>query len=288
MNKIINRLITKDIFFLPIYIILIAGGIFMLMPFIWMISSSLKDMQSIFIFPPQWFPKKFIFSNYKELFTGSYYNFGRYYLNTGIVVIGRMAGMFVFCSMAAYGFARLNFPFKNVLFLLILSTLMLPIQVLMVPLYFEMRFFGWINTFKALIVPHALGCFGGAFSIFLLRQYFLSLPKDLEDAAYIDGCSIPKTFALIMVPQVKTAYAALAIFSFQSAWNDFVWPLIVTNDTKKYVISLGISLFIADRDALTNWPLLMSSSVLALLPIILIFLFFQKYFMRSLVMSGFK
>jgi multiple sugar transport system permease protein len=261
-----------------IYLILVAGGIFMLMPFLWMISSSLKDVESIFIFPPQWIPKKIILSNYIELFTSSYYNFGLYYFNTSLVVLFRVTGMFIFCSMAAYGFARLNFPFKNLLFMVVLATLMLPIQVLMVPLYFEMRFFKWINTFQALFIPHSLGAFGGAFSIFLLRQYFMALPKDLEDAAVIDGCNIPRTFVSIMLPQVKTAYA----------WNDYVWPLIVINDPKKYVISLGITLFVSDRAALTNWPLLMASSVLGLIPIIVIFLFFQKYFMRNLVMSGIK
>ncbi|MCK4542466.1 MAG: carbohydrate ABC transporter permease [Spirochaetales bacterium] len=271
-----------------IYLILVAGGIFMLMPFLWMISSSLKDVESIFIFPPQWIPKKIILSNYIELFTSSYYNFGLYYFNTSLVVLFRVTGMFIFCSMAAYGFARLNFPFKNLLFMVVLATLMLPIQVLMVPLYFEMRFFKWINTFQALFIPHSLGAFGGAFSIFLLRQYFMALPKDLEDAAVIDGCNIPRTFVSIMLPQVKTAYAALAIFTFQGAWNDYVWPLIVINDPKKYVISLGITLFVSDRAALTNWPLLMASSVLGLIPIIVIFLFFQKYFMRNLVMSGIK
>ena len=271
-----------------VYVILLAGGIFMLMPFVWMISSSLKDMESIFVFPPQWIPQKVIIKNYIELFTNSYYNFGRYYLNTAIVVIFRITGMFIFCSMAAYGFARLKFPFKNVLFLLVLATLMQPIQVSMVPLYFEMKFFRWVNTFMALVIPHSLGCFGGAFSIFLLRQYFMAIPKDLEDAAFIDGCNIPRTFISIMLPQVKTAYAALAIFNFQSAWNDFVWPLIVINNPKRYVVSLGISQFLSDRAALTNWPLLMASSVLALLPIIVVFLVFQKYFMRNLVMSGLK
>ncbi len=271
-----------------IYLLLIAGGIFMLMPFLWMISSSLKDMESIFIFPPQWIPEKIILSNYTELFTSSYYNFGLYYLNTSLVVVLRVTGMFIFCSMAAYGFARLHFPCKNFLFMLVLATLMLPIQALMVPLYFEMRAFGWINTFKALFIPQSLGAFGGAFSIFLLRQYFMAIPKDLEDAAEIDGCNIPRTFVSIMLPQVKTAYAALAIFTFQGAWNDYVWPLIVINDPKKYVISLGISLFLSDRAALTNWPLLMASSVLGLIPIIVVFLFFQKYFMRNLVMSGIK
>ncbi|MCD6120885.1 MAG: carbohydrate ABC transporter permease [Spirochaetales bacterium] len=271
-----------------IYIMLVAGAVFMIMPFLWMISSSLKDMESVFIFPPQWIPRKIILNNYKQLFSSSYYNFGRYYINTIIVVILRLSGMFVFCSMAAYGFARLEFPLKNIFFMIVLATLMLPIQVLMVPLYFEMRYFRWINTFRALVIPQALGCFGGAFSIFLLRQYFMALPKDLEDAAEIDGCNVPRTFYSIMLPQVKTAYAALAIFTFQGTWNDFVWPLIVINNPKKYVISLGISMFISDRAALTNWPLLMASSVLALIPIIVVFMFFQKYFMRNLVMSGIK
>jgi len=273
---------------LLIYLFLIAGSLFMIMPFLWMISSSFKDMESIFIFPPQWIPAKIILSNYKELFTSSYYNFGLYYLNTFIVVIFRVSGMFIFCSMAAYGFARLDFPFKNILFMIVLATMMLPIQVLMVPLYFEMRYFRWINTFKALFIPHALGAFGGAFSIFLLRQYFMALPKDLENAAEIDGCSIPRTFFSVMLPQVKTAYAALAIFTFQGAWNDYVWPLIVINNPKKYVISLGISLFLSDKAALTNWPLLMASSVLGLIPILVVFLVFQKYFMQNLVMSGLK
>ena len=271
-----------------IYIVLVAGAVFMLIPFLWMISSSLKDVESIFIFPPEWIPKEIIWDNYAQLFTSSYYDFPRYYLNTSIVVLLRVAGMFVFCSMAAYGFARLNFPMKNLLFMVVLATLMLPIQVLMVPLYFEMRFFKWINTFRALIIPHSLGAFGGAFSIFLLRQYFMALPKDLENAAEIDGCSIPRTFFSVMLPQVRMAYAALAIFVFQGSWNDYVWPLIVINNPKKYVVSLGIALFLSDRAALTNWPLLMASSVLGLVPIIIVFLLFQKYFMQNLVMSGMK
>ncbi len=271
-----------------IYIVLVAGAVFMLTPFLWMISSSLKDVESIFIFPPQWIPKEIIWDNYAQLFTSSYYDFPRYYLNTSIVVLLRVGGMFVFCSMAAYGFARLDFPMKNVLFMVVLATLMLPIQVLMVPLYFEMRFFKWINTFRALIIPQSLGAFGGAFSIFLLRQYFMALPKDLENAAEIDGCSIPRTFFSVMLPQVRMAYAALAIFVFQGSWNDYVWPLIVINNPKKYVVSLGIALFLSDRAALTNWPLLMASSVLGLVPIIIVFLLFQKYFMQNLVMSGMK
>ena len=268
------------------YALVIFFAITEVLPFIWMISTSLKDPNQVFTMPPQWIPRPAHWENYVEIFR--LMDFGRYWLNTIIVTVGRMLGQFIFCTLAAYAFARLNFPGKNFLFFLLLSSLMVPFETLMVPTFVLMKKLGWINTYWALIVPHALGAFGGAFNVFLLRQFFLTIPKEFEESAIIDGASPFRIFRSIMLPLARPALAALLIFSFRGAWNDFTYPLIVTNTDNMKVLSLGILGFKGLRAGMTQWHLMMAAATLSILPMILVFLVAQKYFIEGITVGGLK
>jgi len=268
------------------YVIAISIAISMILPFLWMVSTSLKDNNQIFMIPPQWIPKPVHWENYKKVF--ELLNFGRYYLNTIIVTAGRMVGMFFVCTMAGYAFARLKFPGREVLFILLLSSLMIPFEVLMVPTFILIKKLHWINTYQALIIPQALGAFGGAFNVFLMRQFFATIPKELEEAAIIEGASPFKIFWNIMLPLVKPAIASLVIFTFSSAWNDFTYPLIVTNTDDMKVLSLGIAGFKGFREGMTQWNLMMASATISILPVVIVFLCAQKYFVEGITTTGMK
>lgn len=271
---------------ISVYFLLSIGAFSMIVPFVWMISTSFKDINHVFIFPPQWIPNLIHWENYIKIF--KLFNFSRYYLNTIVVTVGRMAGMFIFCTIAAYAFARLRFPGRNILFFMLLSTLMIPFEALLVPTFVLIKNLHWINTYWALIVPQALGAFGGVFNVFLLRQFFLTIPKELEESAIIDGASPLRIFWSIMLPLVKPALAALAIFAFTSAWDDFTYPLIVTNTDNMKVLSLGIAGFKGLREGLTQWPLMMAASTISILPTIIVFLLAQKYFVEGISITGLK
>jgi len=268
------------------YALAISGAVFMLMPFLWMISTSLKEINQVFTMPPQWIPRPAHWENYVRIF--ELMDFGRYWLNTIFVTIGRMTGQFITCTLAAYAFARLRFPGRNILFFLLLSSLMVPFETLMVPTFVLMKNLHWINTYWALIVPQALGAFGGAFNVFLLRQFFLTIPKEFEESAIIDGASPFKIFRSIMLPLAKPALATLLIFSFSAAWNDFTYPLIVTNTDNMKVLSLGIIGFKGMREGMTQWNLMMGAATLAILPVLIVFLFAQKYFIEGITIGGLK
>ena len=268
------------------YLFLSAGAILMILPFLWMVSTSFKDMSEVFVYPIKWIPDTFNLDNYKEVF--NYMDFGRYYKNTIFVTIMRITGLFFTATMAGYGFGRLNFPGKKILFGCLLATMMIPTQTIMYPVFMTMKNFGWVDTYMALIIPQMLGAFGGMFSIFLLTQSFKAIPKELEEAAIIDGAGRFRIFWQIMLPQVKPAFAALLIFTFNSAWNDFLIPLIVTNSDKMKVLSLGIMGFTSLEEAVTPWNLMMAASLMTLLPIIIIFIVAQKHFIASAAGSGLK
>jgi multiple sugar transport system permease protein len=268
------------------YALVIFFAITEVLPFIWMISTSLKDLNQVFTMPPQWIPRPPHWENYMEIFRMM--DFGRYWLNTIVVTVGRMLGQFIFCTLAAYAFARLNFPGRNFLFFLLLSSLMVPFETLMVPTFVLMKKLSWINTYWALIVPHALGAFGGAFNVFLLRQFFLTIPKEFEESAIIDGASPFRIFRSIMLPLARPALAALLIFSFRGAWNDFTYPLIVTNTDNMKVLSLGILGFKGLRAGMTQWHLMMAAATLSILPMIIVFLVAQKYFIEGITVGGLK
>lgn len=262
-----------------IHAILLAGAVITIAPLLWMITLSLKPARLTFA-PPYLIPNTFEWENYVRAWEAA--PFARYYLNTAIMALGITAGQLIFSSLAAYAFARLEFRGRNVLFLIILGTMMLPIQVLIIPSYLLVLQLGWKNTFFALIVPRLVSAFG----IFLLRQFYLTIPRDLDEAALIDGASRFGVWWRIILPLSRPALATLAIFAFLFSWNDFLWPLIVTDDPNMRTIQLGLVMFQGRYG--TNWTLLMAGTVTATLPTILVFLLGQRQFIESIALSGVK
>ena len=249
-------------------------------PFVWMILSSFKGLGEILRFPPTWWPEDFTFGNYVEAFSAA--PFGRFYLNSLVVATAVTVGQLFTCSLAAYAFARMRFKGRDILFYLFLGTMMVPIHVTMIPSFMILHWVGWIDTYAALIVPGLASAFG----TFLLRQFFLSIPRELEEAAFIDGCSRFGVLWRIILPLSKPALATLAIFTFMIVFNDFIWALIVLNTEEMYTVQLGLAIF-RDRYA-TEWGNLMAGSVVATLPILLVFFFAQKYFIQGITLSGLK
>ncbi|UCZ55399.1 carbohydrate ABC transporter permease [Bacillus shivajii] len=252
----------------------------MIIPFLWMISTSLKTYSESMQVPPTIIPESFQFSNFAEVFEKV--NFLTYYWNTILMTLGRTIGQLFFCSLTAFAFARMNFKGKNILFVLILSVLMVPSQIVMIPSFVVMREFGWIDTFWALITPGIFSAFG----VFLLRQFFMSIPRELDEAAKIDGCSFFGIYWRIILPLSRPAMIALAIFAIMSTWNDFMWPLIVTNSDDMRVLSIGIASFQGQYN--TQYPLLMSGALMATAPMIVVFMFLQKYFIQGIALTGSK
>jgi len=281
-----NNILYKRILKIATHVLLMTGALLMLVPFAWMISTCFKDINNVFTYPPNFIPEKITLDSFSRVF--EIMDFGRYYLNNFIITFLRMFGLFFTATMAGYGFGRLEFPGKNFLFICLLGTMMIPIYVIMFPSFMIIKNFGWIDTYQALTIPQMLGAFGGAFSIFLLKQNFQSIPRELEEAAIIDGAGPIRLFWSIMLPQVKPAFAALAIFSFNGSWNDFIWPLIVTNSDKMKMLSLGIARFSSDKEGLTQWPEMMAASLMALLPVVILFIIAQKKFIENASQSGIK
>ncbi|MDP4176160.1 MAG: carbohydrate ABC transporter permease [Bacteroidota bacterium] len=262
------------------HIAIYSLAIMTLAPFIWMILTSLKDMNDIYIYPPKLFPSKLHFENYQNSFEAA--PFGRYYLNSLVVALSVTIGQLITCSMAAFAFARLKFKGRDILFYIFLGTMMVPYNVTMIPSFMVLYWLGWIDSFKALIVPGLASAFG----TFLLRQFFITIPKELEEAAYIDGSSRFGVLRRIIIPLAKPALATLAIFTFMGTFNDFLWALVVVNSDEMRTVQLGLSIF---RDRyLTQWDLLMAGSVTAVLPILIVFFFAQKYFIQGITLSGLK
>lgn len=263
------------------YLLLLIAALFFIAPAFWMVSSALKPDYEIFATPPVFWPAQPRWSNFSEALTSL--PFGRFAANTLLIALSTIIGHLLSCSLVAYGFARLQAPGKGFLFLLLLSTLMLPYPVTMVPLYIIFARLGWVNSFLPLIVP---AFFGNAFYIFLLRQAFKQIPTDLEDAAHIDGATTLQVLAHIILPLSRPALATVAIFTFQAAWNDFLGPLIFLHDQSKYTLMLGLSFF---RGAYQiNWAYLMASSLVVTLPVIVVYFFAQKAFTEGLAYSGVK
>ncbi|HRU46797.1 MAG TPA: carbohydrate ABC transporter permease [Candidatus Marinimicrobia bacterium] len=269
--------IVKDII---LHVIIYALALATIAPFIWMLLTSVKDIGDIFVYPPKWLPSKFHFENYVRAFQAA--PFGRYYLNSLIVACTVTLGQLITCSMAAYAFARLQFKGRDVLFYIFLGTMMIPYQVTMIPSFMVLYWLGWVDSYQAMIVPGLASAFG----TFLLRQFFLTIPKELEEAAYIDGCGKFRVLWQIIIPLSKPALATLAIFTFMGTFNDFIWALIVVNSDHLRTVQLGLAIF---RDRyITDWDLLMAGSVMATLPILIVFFFAQKYFIKGITLSGIK
>lgn len=263
-------------------IALFAGALLMLVPFLWLVSTSLKEQRQIFLYPPQWIPNPLRWQNYPEALTQL--PFARYTLNTLLVTMITMVGVLLTSSLAAYGFARLRFPGRDLIFMVLLSTLMLPYAVIMIPQYIMFKYLGWIDTYLPLVVPPYFG--GGIFNIFLLRQFFRTIPVDMTDAARIDGAGDGRIYAQIMLPLAGPALAVVAIFTFINSWNDFLGPLIYLSSQDKYTIALGLSTFKGLYS--TQWQYLMAASTVVIVPIIVLFFLTQRYFVQGIVTTGTK
>lgn len=267
---------------LLVYALLTIGAVVMLIPLLWLLSSSLKDSGRIFLFPPQWIPDPWRPENYRVVF--EQIPFVRFYINTIVVTLLAMIGQVLAASLVAFGFARLRFPGRDVLFLVLLATIMIPYQVTLIPTFVLFRLLGWLDTYMPLILPYWLG--GGAFYVFLLRQFYMRLPLELDDAARIDGASTFGIYRQVILPQAKPALGVMAVFTFLGHWNDFFNPLIYLNTTEKYTLALGINLFRGYQ--VTQWHLLMAASVMMTLPCILLYAFAQRYFIQGIVFTGLK
>ncbi len=266
------------------YAVLVIGAVSMILPFLWMATTSLKTLDAIFIQPKNWIqmfvPTMFKWENYAEAF--KVVPFAKFYLNSIMVGLAVTAGTVFTSAMAAYAFSRLTFPGRDKLFFAYLATTMIPGTVTIIPVYVLMRLFGWVDTYKALIIPMIFSAWG----TFMLRQFFMTLPKELEDAAKIDGCGFFRIFWTIILPLSKPALATLTVFTFMGNWSSFMWPLLVTNSESMRTLPIGLESFKTQYS--TDWHLLMAGSVMAMLPIVIIFIFTQRFFVESLKLTGVK
>lgn len=272
VSKLVGNILT--------YAILLFVALTMLIPFLWMISTSLMDKMEVFQFPPKFIPDQPKWSNYKNAMT--LVPFGRYFLNSTIMVVVIVPVQLFFCSMVAYAFARMNFPGRDFVFWMFLSTMMVPGIVTLIPSFLIVKSLNWIDTYWALTVPSFFSVWG----TFLLRQFFLTLPKNLEDAARIDGASEFMIFWRIVLPLSKPALATLGIFAFMGAWKAFMWPLLVTRTEKMRTVEVGIAYFKTMFEV--NWPYQMAAAVVVMLPVIIMFLIAQKYFVEGIALTGMK
>ena len=252
-------------------------------PFAWMLIASLHPSHGALPDPSHLAPKQWHWENYQEVLTMDATPFIRFLWNTLIVAVCVTLGQLLICALAGYGFARLQFRGRDLLFFLFIATMMIPTQVTMIPAFLEVRWFGWLNSYWALIMPGLSSAFG----VFLMRQFFLTLPRELDDAARIDGCSEFGIFWRIAAPLSAPALATLGAFAFIATWTDFFWPLLVTSATEMRTLEVGLSLF-KDAFGNTNWPLQMAAAVLVLIPVLLVFLFTQRYFIRGIALTGLK
>ncbi len=264
-----------------IYLILVVISVIMSLPFIWMILTSFKSLVEALAFPPTWIPREFRWQNYPEVLTR--YAFVKYFVNTVFVAVCRTSTQVLICSFAAYAFARMRFPGRNVLFIIYLATLMIPIHVILIPNFMLMRFFSWVDTFYALIIPTIFGG-GMVFGIFLLRQFFLTIPQDLVDASKLDGCSPLRTYVQIILPLAKPALVTFGVLSFLWSWNDFLWPLIITSSEDKWILSVALS--ILQGQYWSHIEYVMVGGVIAILPVIVIYVTAQRYIVKGITLTG--
>ncbi len=263
-----------------IHLILIAGIGVTILPFFWMITTAFKTQGESVQMPPIWLPSAWRFDAFREVLAKP--NFLTVYGNTIITTVVTVLGQVGLCAMAGYGFARIRFPGRDLLFVLILGVLMIPSQIFLMPQYLIIQNLGLLNTIPALFLPNLFSAFG----TFLLRQSFLSLPKELEEAAMLDGCSRFQIFYKIMLPLTKSSMVALSIMVMKFAWNDLMWPLIVNTSAKKMTLAPTLASMISEYGS--NYPVQMAGAVLSILPIVILFIIFQKQFIEGVASTGVK
>lgn len=265
---------------LTLHLLLGLGVVVMALPFVWMITTSLKVREQTLAYPPVWIPNPIRWENYREIW--DMMPFGRFYLNSLKIATLVALGQTITGAMGGYAFAKLRFPGRNAMFTTYLTTLMIPYMVTLIPMFMIMRQLGWINNHASVIVPYLTN----ALATFLMRQFFLTLPDELIDAARIDGASTPQIFIRIMLPLAKPALATVSIFAFIATWNDFLWPLLMLQRTELKTVTAGLSYF--NSMYTVKWHYLMAASVTALVPTLLLFVFLQKYYARGFVTTGLK
>lgn len=262
------------------HVVLLIGAFTMLVPFLWMFSSSLKSLGEVFVFPPKLMGERLVWENYTKI--SSRFNYFGYFLNSVKVSAWVVFFQVMTSATAGFVFAKLNFPGRDKLFLLYLGTMMIPFHVTVITNYLQMSMYGLVNTLWSLMLPASVSAFG----TFLMRQFFITVPSDLIDAAKIDGCNPLTTFFRVAFPLAKSTIATLCIFCFMGVWNDYFTPLIYINDARKYTLPLGLASMKGMYS--TDWPVLMASSVISVLPVLIAFLFAQDAFVKGVMMSGLK
>ena len=265
---------------LGIYLVLIAMGITMAAPFLYMISTALKAPDEVTTMPPTWIPERLMWENFVKIWT--LFPFGRFLLNTIFVTASIVLGVVTTSCLAAYAFARLEWPWRDALFMGYLGTMMIPFAVIMIPLYVLMKNFNWLDKYEALIIPWLFSAYG----TFLLRQFFMTIPMELEEAAIIDGASRFRILTTIIIPLSKPVLVTLATFTFLGSWNSFLWPLLVINSQDKYVLTIGLNFL--QGTYFTQVNLVMAGVTLTVLPTVILFLFGQRYFIESVAITGLK
>lgn len=261
-----------------LYVVLGTGALLTITPFLWTVATSFKTPQAVFSIPPSFIPNPIYWKNYPDaLVAAPIFRFlwNSFFLASVITLLH-----LVTCSMAAYAFGRLNFRWRDPLFLAFLGTMMIPIHVTLIPNFILMKYLHFYNSYKALIIPASYSVFG----TFVLRQYFMTLPRELEEAARVDGCTRIGSFVRIILPLSKPALATLGVLTFKGQWNEFLGPLIMLNDIKLFPIQVGLSFF--QGQASTKWGMLMAGTTLAMLPVLLVFFIGQKYFVKSMALTG--
>jgi multiple sugar transport system permease protein len=280
-----GRIVTGSVRLLGLAL-LSALALSMMIPFLWMMATSLKTNAEAFTVPPTFLPTQFRWENYQFLFTRA--PFGRYLINSLIVTGTTVFGQLLVCSMAAYAFARLSWMGRDSIFIAYLATMMIPFQVTLIPTYLIVRSFGWLDTYWGLIVPGL----GSAYGVFLLRQSFLAVPRDLQDAARIDGASEWQIYWRIFMPLVSPTLATLGVFTFMGTWTDLLWPLLVVSGGNRDLrtLELGLAYFQAGFPGWfqTNWPQVMAGALVVLAPVVLVYILAQRYFVRGITLTGIK
>jgi len=261
------------------YVFLGSAAIVIIMPYVWMVSTSLKGTREIFTYPPTWIPREWRFLNYVDAWRAA--PFGRYFFNSLFVAVVVTLGQLVTCSLAAYAFARMEFKGKNIAFALFLSTTMISEQVTLIPSYLLLKELGWLDTYMALTVPFLANAFG----IFMLRQAFMTVPKELEDAAKMDGCGRLRFLVQIIFPLTRPVLASQALFAFMSNWNSYLWPLIVTTSENLRTLQIGLRYFVGQEGG-TQWGLYMAATVFVSLPVVLFYFLVQKSFIEGIALTG--
>lgn len=266
---------------IAIYAVLLAGATLLMVPFFWMLSTSFKTLDEVNTWPIKWIPGQLLWQNYVDVFERT--PFARFLLNSVILSTGGIVGSVLSCSIAGYGFARLRFPGRSFLFFVMLTTLMLPAWVMIVPHFMMFNAIGWLDTFLPIIVP---SFFGNPFYIFLFRQYFMGIPKELEDAARVDGCSTFRIFWQIFLPMSAPVVATIAIFAFFYYWNDLLYPLVYFRSQQNFPVSLGMRMFQTAEFNIIHYPRMMAAALMSLLPCVLLFSMAQRLFIQGVVITG--